>query len=187
MCMGPDQHRLNTLSRRAKTQRPRISHLQRAPRQTAPHCHGAASHSFVLKFVPKTASVGPCRDYSSPVGIARTPPEVLLDDEVIIEHDVATACDTFDSLPTVADSPGRLRYLGTARGPAGYISDVQRLGIADGVVVLTRNPDHVARLVLHQMAPGLGTRGYQATEGDTSPANSCPISRRMTFAASTAA
>jgi hypothetical protein len=102
---------------------------------------------------------------------------------VIIEHDVATAFDTFDSLPTVADSPGRLRYLGTAR----YISDVQRLGIADGVVVLTRNPDHVVRLMLDQMAPGLGTRGYQATEGDTSRANSCPISRRMTFAASTAA
>ena len=106
---------------------------------------------------------------------------------MIIEHDVATAFDTFDSLPTVADSPGRLRYLGTARGPAGYISDVQRLGIADGVVVLTHNPDHVVRLMLDQMAPGLGTRGYQAAEGDTSRANSCPISRRMTFAASTAA
>lgn len=49
-----------------------------------------------------------------------------------------------------------LRYIGTARGLAGLIADVQRLGIADAVVLLPLTDCPVESLVLEELAPGLG-------------------------------
>jgi hypothetical protein len=80
-------------------------------------------------------------------------PEILLDVKVVIEHDAATAFAALDSIETA-----HVRYVGTARGLAGFIADVQRLGIADGVVLLTARRDHVIGLVLDEMAPGLGAQ-----------------------------
>lgn len=76
---------------------------------------------------------------------------VYLDIEVLIETDAAAAFRT-------AGDAGRsgLRYIGTPRGLAGLIADVQRLGIADGVVLVTSDQDHVNRLMLEELAPGLG-------------------------------
>ncbi|MBO0677762.1 hypothetical protein JRC04_09835 [Mycolicibacterium sp. S2-37] len=77
---------------------------------------------------------------------------VFLDIEVLIETDAAAAFRRADA----RDPGARLRYIGTPRGLAGLIADVQRLGIADGVVLLTPDQDRVNRLMLEEMAPGLG-------------------------------
>jgi alkanesulfonate monooxygenase SsuD/methylene tetrahydromethanopterin reductase-like flavin-dependent oxidoreductase (luciferase family) len=84
-------------------------------------------------------------------------PEVFLDVEVIIDRNAAAAFTALDSQPQQAGSPGPLRYVGTPRGLAGLISDVQRLGIADGVVLLARSEDQVVGLMLDELAPGLGS------------------------------
>jgi alkanesulfonate monooxygenase SsuD/methylene tetrahydromethanopterin reductase-like flavin-dependent oxidoreductase (luciferase family) len=76
---------------------------------------------------------------------------VYLDIEVLIDTDVASAFRSADGRP-----PGRLCYIGTPRGLAGLIADVQRLGIADGVVLVTADEDRVSRLMLDEMSPGLG-------------------------------
>jgi len=89
-------------------------------------------------------------------------PEIFLDVEVIIDRDAATAFTTLDSRPTPIGSPAPLRYVGTARGLAGFISDVQRLGIADGVVLVTDAEDQVVGLMLDEMAPGLGAARRRA-------------------------
>lgn len=82
-------------------------------------------------------------------------PEVLLDVRVLIEHSAAAAFAALDSEP--AQDTSRVRYVGTARGLSEYISDVQRLGIADGVVLLTSDRDHVTSLMLDELAPGLAS------------------------------
>lgn len=82
-------------------------------------------------------------------------PEILLDVEVIIDRSAATAFTVLESQQQSA-SLRPLRYVGTPRGLAGLISDVQRMGIADGVVLLARSEGQVARLMLDELAPGLG-------------------------------
>ena len=77
-------------------------------------------------------------------------PEVFLDVEVHIDRDAKAA------LRGLGDQEREsVRYVGTPRGLAGLISDVQRLGIADGVVLLTRSEHQVADLMLDELAPGL--------------------------------
>jgi hypothetical protein len=78
---------------------------------------------------------------------------VLLDIEVLIERDVASAFLALDALPAAA--PTGMRYVGTARGLAGLIADVQRLGIADAVVLLPLGESRVTDLMLDELAPGL--------------------------------
>lgn len=80
-------------------------------------------------------------------------PEVVLDVHVVIDRTSAAAFEALDSLPV---QPDCVRYVGTPRGLVGFIADVQRLGIADGVVLLTRTGDHVVGLMLDEMAVGLG-------------------------------
>ena len=81
-------------------------------------------------------------------------PEVLLDIEVVIAPRVSAAFHALSSLPA---PPMGVHYVGTARGLAGLIADVQRLGIADGVVILTAAADSVVGLLLDEMAVGLGS------------------------------
>jgi hypothetical protein len=83
-------------------------------------------------------------------------PEILLDVEVTIDISAATA---FSSVEDIGKQPGSpiMRYIGTPRGLAGLISDVRRLDIADGVVLLTPAKDNVVQLMLDELAPGLGT------------------------------
>jgi alkanesulfonate monooxygenase SsuD/methylene tetrahydromethanopterin reductase-like flavin-dependent oxidoreductase (luciferase family) len=76
---------------------------------------------------------------------------VYLDIEVLIDPDVASAFQNAGD----RQHPGRLRYIGTPRGLAGLIADVQRLGIAEGVVLVTPDQNHVSRLMLDELAPGL--------------------------------
>lgn len=83
-------------------------------------------------------------------------PQVFLDVEVVVEHEVATAFAAFAN-PTAA--PRSVRYVGTPRGLAGLIADVQRLGIADGVVLLTPSQDHVVALMLDELGAGLRPTG----------------------------
>jgi hypothetical protein len=79
---------------------------------------------------------------------------VLLDIEVLIDRDSRSAFTAFDGVPA---SAGALRYVGTPRGLAGLIADVQRLGIADGVVLKPLAGSPVTDLMLDELAPGLGT------------------------------
>jgi hypothetical protein len=52
-----------------------------------------------------------------------------------------------------------VRYIGTPRGLAGLIADVRRLGIADGVVLITAAGNHVVDLMLEELSPGLRAPG----------------------------
>ncbi|WP_157890405.1 hypothetical protein [Mycolicibacterium goodii] len=79
---------------------------------------------------------------------------VLLDIEVLIDRDTRSA---FDALAEVPSGSG-LRYVGTPRGLAGLIADVQRLGIADGVVLKPLTESPVADLMLEELVPGLAAR-----------------------------
>jgi hypothetical protein len=76
---------------------------------------------------------------------------VLLDIEVLIDRDTRAAFDALDDVP----AGGALRYVGTPRGLAGLIADVQRLGIADGVVLKPLGDSPVTDLMLEELAPGL--------------------------------
>lgn len=79
---------------------------------------------------------------------------VILDIEVLIDRDVRAA---FEALATLPDNgPHGVRYVGTASGLAGLIADVQRLGIADAVVLLPLGKSRVTELMLDELAPGLG-------------------------------
>lgn len=78
---------------------------------------------------------------------------VLLDIEVLIDRDTRSAFSALDSVP----SGSALRYIGTPRGLAGLIADVQRLGIADAVVLLPLGDNPVADLMLEELAPGLAS------------------------------
>jgi hypothetical protein len=86
-------------------------------------------------------------------------PEVLLDVAVVIERTASAAFETLGSQPA---QPECVRYVGTPRGLSGFISDVQRLGIADGVVLLTRDESRVVDLMLDEMATGLGATRHAA-------------------------
>lgn len=79
-------------------------------------------------------------------------PAVYLDVEVIIDRSAARAFSVADD-----HRPESVRYVGTPRGLAGLISDVRRLGIADGVVLLTPDKGWVEGLMLDELALGLAT------------------------------
>jgi alkanesulfonate monooxygenase SsuD/methylene tetrahydromethanopterin reductase-like flavin-dependent oxidoreductase (luciferase family) len=79
-------------------------------------------------------------------------PEILLDVEVTIDRDAASALRVWDSR---SERDSALRYVGTPRGLAGLISDVRRLDIADGVVLVTPAKDQVLNLMLDELVPGL--------------------------------
>ena len=76
---------------------------------------------------------------------------VLLDIEVLIDRDIRSAFAALEDVP----SGHALRYVGTPRGLAGLIADVQRLGIADGVVLKPLADSPVSELMLEELAPGL--------------------------------
>ena len=73
--------------------------------------------------------------------------EIYLDVEVLIDTDVAAAFRAVEGRPPAAS----LRYVGTPRGLAGLIADVQRLGIADGVVLVTPDEQRVSNLMLAEL------------------------------------
>lgn len=73
--------------------------------------------------------------------------EVYLDIEVLIDTDAAAAFRALDGTP----ASEALRYVGTPRGLAGLIADVQRLGIADGVVLVTPDQDRVVDLMMGEL------------------------------------
>jgi hypothetical protein len=73
--------------------------------------------------------------------------EVYLDVEVLIDTDAAAAFRALGSQP----ESGWLRYVGTPRGLAGLIADVQRLGIADGVVLVTPDQERVVDLMMAEL------------------------------------
>jgi predicted signal transduction protein with EAL and GGDEF domain len=82
---------------------------------------------------------------------------VYLDIEVLIQRDTASAFTALAELPEPeVGSPNPLRYIGTPRGLAGLIADVQRLGIADAVVLMPLAGSRVADLMLDELSPGLG-------------------------------
>ena len=86
-------------------------------------------------------------------------PTVYLDIEVVIDPSAATAFRTDGGQREV---PSSVRYVGTPRGLAGLISDVQRLGIADGVCLVTPDEQDVVAMMLDELAPGIGSRGARA-------------------------
>jgi alkanesulfonate monooxygenase SsuD/methylene tetrahydromethanopterin reductase-like flavin-dependent oxidoreductase (luciferase family) len=81
-------------------------------------------------------------------------PTVYLDIEVVIDRHAAAAFEVADTRGAGV-APASVRYIGTPRGLVGMIADVQRLGIADGVVLVTRDEHHVVALMLDEMSAGL--------------------------------
>jgi len=80
-------------------------------------------------------------------------PTVYLDVEVVIDRTAAAAHRLDESRTGAAMS---VRYVGTPRGLAGLISDVQTLGIADGVCLVTADESRVVAMMLDELAPGVG-------------------------------
>ena len=80
---------------------------------------------------------------------------VYLDIEVVIDPSAAAAFRVDDARRPTSPS---VRYVGTPRGLAGLISDVQRLGIADGVCLVTPDEHDVVGMMLDELAPGIGRR-----------------------------
>jgi hypothetical protein len=70
--------------------------------------------------------------------------EVYLDIEVFVAADALAALRSADHAQS---SSGTMRYVGTPKGLAGLIADIRTLGIADGVVLKTRNDIRVVNLV----------------------------------------
>lgn len=69
----------------------------------------------------------------------RTGCTVFVDVEVTVDRDVRKALDAAEVIgPARAGEGPVLRYVGTPRGLAGYIGDLHRLGIADGVTLRPR-------------------------------------------------
>jgi len=89
-----------------------------------------------------------------------SPDGLYLDIEVVIDTDAASAFRSFEG--QTGASPASLRYVGTPRGLAGLIADVQRLGIADGVILKTPDEARVVELMLGELAPGLGAHRVSA-------------------------
>jgi hypothetical protein len=71
-------------------------------------------------------------------GTESAPHAVLVDIDVILDHDASEALRRYDEI----DARSReklattLHYVGTPAGFAGLLSDIRSLGIADGVVVI---------------------------------------------------
>jgi alkanesulfonate monooxygenase SsuD/methylene tetrahydromethanopterin reductase-like flavin-dependent oxidoreductase (luciferase family) len=85
----------------------------------------------------------------------RTPP-VLIDVEVLIDRDAASARNTLAALESTRSEPPRsLRYVGTPRGLAGLIADIHVLDIADGVVLLPLTEAGVVDLIIDEVFPML--------------------------------
>jgi alkanesulfonate monooxygenase SsuD/methylene tetrahydromethanopterin reductase-like flavin-dependent oxidoreductase (luciferase family) len=84
---------------------------------------------------------------------------VLLDVEVLIDHDAASARNTLAQLETThvdSASPRLMRYVGTSRGLAGLIADIHVLGIADGVMLIPLTQAGVVEKVVDEVLPMLG-------------------------------
>jgi hypothetical protein len=61
---------------------------------------------------------------------------IFVDVEATVDPDVRKALHTADAIgPTAAGEEPVLRYVGTPLGLAGFIDDLHRLGIADGVTL----------------------------------------------------
>ena len=87
------------------------------------------------------------------------PPPVLLDIEVLIDHEAASARNTLMQLETtrvVSASPQLMRYVGTSRGLAGLIADIHVLGIADGVLLIPLTEAGVVDKIIGEVLPALG-------------------------------
>jgi alkanesulfonate monooxygenase SsuD/methylene tetrahydromethanopterin reductase-like flavin-dependent oxidoreductase (luciferase family) len=83
-------------------------------------------------------------------------PPVLIDVEVVIDRDAASARKTLATLESTPEGPPRpLRYVGTPRGLAGLIADIHVLDIADGVVLLPL-AEGVVGLIVDEVIPMLG-------------------------------
>jgi hypothetical protein len=119
----------------------------------APTGHGVRVRAADLREATRKAAA--IRAENRAAGGANAP--VYLDIEVIVERDTASAFRALDDLAE-PDSPAArpLRYVGTPRGLAGLIADIQRLGIADAVVLVPVGSSRVTELMLEELAPGLG-------------------------------
>lgn len=73
----------------------------------------------------------------------RPSPRLLVDVEILIERDFASALNALaalDPIPALVGSGSPLRYVGTPTGLVSLISDIRALDIADGVVLLPLTP-----------------------------------------------
>jgi hypothetical protein len=61
---------------------------------------------------------------------------IFVDVEAIVDRDVRNALHAANRIgPSTANGEPALRYVGTPHGLAGFIDDLHRLGIADGVTL----------------------------------------------------
>jgi hypothetical protein len=82
---------------------------------------------------------------------------VFLDVEVLLDRDARSAMRAAEQLSaTPSAAEPTLRYVGTPRGLAGFIDDLLRLGIADGVTLLPARPADGADRIINDVLPMLG-------------------------------
>ena len=87
------------------------------------------------------------------------PPPVLVDIEVLIDRDAASARNMLaqlDATFAITGPPRSLRYIGTPTGLAGLIADIHILGIADGVMLLPLMEVEMVDRVFDEVFPMLG-------------------------------
>ena len=77
---------------------------------------------------------------------------VFVDVEVLVDSDLRAALHAAEQLGQTA----ALRYVGTSRGLAGYITDLHTLGIADGVTLLSLRAADNADRIITDVLPMLG-------------------------------
>lgn len=97
------------------------------------------------------------REDAAARGCAR--PSVLLDIEVMIDHDAGSARNALAALDTVLDGPRARRsllYVGTPSGLAGLIADIHVLRLADGVTLFPLTVSGVVDQILDEVLPLLG-------------------------------
>jgi hypothetical protein len=88
----------------------------------------------------------------------------LLDVEVMIAQDsrsARTSLAILDSALRTARRPASLLYVGTPRGLAGLIADIQTLGIADGVILQPLVLPGVLSHILDEVLPALYPAGLR--------------------------
>ncbi|MBE1551767.1 hypothetical protein GGC64_005854 [Mycobacterium sp. OAS707] len=91
------------------------------------------------------------------------PQAVLIDIDVILDDDAGEALRTYDEIDSRsrANLSSKLHYVGTPTGLAGLLSDINSLGIADGVVLVPvqvrPGPDGADQLALerHHQSPDM--------------------------------
>jgi hypothetical protein len=83
----------------------------------------------------------------------------MVDLHVHIGSDIRLLLTEFEREGQVRAGKESLRYVGTATGLAGLISDIHAAGVADGVTLIPIKPEESLEPILYETLPNLVARG----------------------------